>query len=224
MSMSRTDEALSQHSENPSSTAPRSPSAGLREERRRHRMELSRNHILDVAEALFSEQGYHQTSLEQVAAGSEYSVGSLYTFFDGKKELLAAVLERRQTEMAPRVVEIQAADQSGLDELLALCAHSVEYMRQHPTFARLTMRVYQAGLEASPGLPINRGDQSAGRSFTQVVQKGQRDGTIRAGGVVWLATLIEGAIMFDQLARDNAPDEDEPAENLLDVIRRAVSA
>jgi AcrR family transcriptional regulator len=180
-------------------------------------------HILDVAEALFSEQGYYSTSLEQVALGSEYSVGSLYTFFSGKRELLAAVLRRRQDEMAPVVEEILRSSLSGLDELLALCAASAEYLQNHAAFAKLTMRVYQAGLESIPAFTTFRQDGIEDRAFAAAVRKGQCDGTIRPGGVAWLATLIEGMLMFDQLARDNSVSGGEPIEHLLALIRRSVA-
>jgi AcrR family transcriptional regulator len=205
------------------SSATSTAAVGLREERRQHRMQLSRNHILDVAEALFSDQGYHQTSLEQVAAGSEYSVGSLYAFFDGKMELLGAVLRRREAEIEPRVTDILQADLPGLDELLALTAFTVDYMKAHPAFARLTMRVYQAGLESIPDFPNYRREAADQRPFAQAVRKGQGDGTIRDGGVIWLATLVEGMIMFDQLARDSAPTENESVDHFLELITDTVA-
>jgi len=195
----------------------------LREERRHRRLQIGRMHILDVAEALFSEHGYHGTSLEQVALGSEYSVGSLYTFFAGKQELLAAVLRRRQDEMSPSVEEILQAGDSGLDELLALCAFTAQYLREHPAFAKLAMRVYQAGLESIPAFTTFRQDGAEGRAIAGAVRKGQRDGTIRGDDVAWLATLIEGMIMFDQLARESSTTAGEPPEHLLALIRRSVA-
>jgi AcrR family transcriptional regulator len=197
---------------------------GLREERRRQRMQTSRNHILDVAEALFSEQGYHSTSLDQVASGSEYSVGSLYTFFAGKQELLAAVLRRRENEMWPAIEAIQDAALCGLEELLALCVHSVDYMTLHPAFAKLSMRVYQAGLESIPAFGNFRLAAADERPFARAVRKGQADGTIREGDVVWLALLVEGMIMFDRLARAELPAGTEPTGNLVDVLTDALRA
>src|SRR5882724_5551180 len=66
-----------------------------RELRRRQRIEVGREQVLDAAENLFGFNGYSATSLEQVAKACEFSVGALYMFFNSKQELLEAVLDRR---------------------------------------------------------------------------------------------------------------------------------
>lgn len=59
-------------------------------ERLRHRKE-----ILKVALELFSERGYHNVSMEEIARRAEFGVGTLYTFFHNKEELYKAmVLEK----------------------------------------------------------------------------------------------------------------------------------
>src|ERR1700710_357743 len=81
------------------SLVPTAAAAGsLREQRRLNRVRMSREHVLDVAEQLFGDNGYQATSLEQVAAGSEFSVGAVYKIFASKRDLLADVLARRHEE------------------------------------------------------------------------------------------------------------------------------
>src|SRR5262249_40903287 len=62
---------------------------------REQQQALAREHVLDAAEAVVAERGLHDTKLREIAARAEYSVGALYQFFDGKGELLTAVLTRR---------------------------------------------------------------------------------------------------------------------------------
>ena len=52
-----------------------------------------RARILDVAAALFVEQGYDATSLRQIADAVGMKAGSLYYHFDSKGDLLTAVLD-----------------------------------------------------------------------------------------------------------------------------------
>ena len=47
--------------------------------------------LVDVAEALFAEQGYAGTSLDTVVAGAEVTKGALYHHFSGKQALFEAV-------------------------------------------------------------------------------------------------------------------------------------
>ncbi|MGX7677955.1 TetR/AcrR family transcriptional regulator [Jatrophihabitans sp. DSM 45814] len=197
---------------------------GLREQRRLNRARTSREHILDVAEALFGDQGYQATSLEQVAAGSEFSVGAVYKFFASKKELLGAVLTRRHEEMQLEVDEIFAASLPGLDELLALCSYYLDYFKLHPSFGRLTLRVYPAGLEpVSDYAEYSRSPAELNEMFIGAVERGQREGTIRTGDASWLATLVVGAIMFDHSLRYDTTVPQVPIVDLISFIRSAVA-
>jgi AcrR family transcriptional regulator len=54
--------------------------------------------ILDAAERLFSERGYHGASMRDLARELDLKGGSLYSHIDGKEELLWRVLERAASE------------------------------------------------------------------------------------------------------------------------------
>ena len=123
---------------------------GLREQRRLSRLQMSRDQVLDVAERLFGDNGYRATSLEQVALGSEFSVGAVHKLFNGKKGLLTAVIDRRFAEMRISIIDILTRSLPGLEEVMALCEYYSEYYAAHPSLGRLHLRVYSAGLEPNP--------------------------------------------------------------------------
>lgn len=53
----------------------------------------SKQQIISAAHRLFLEQGFHGTTMRQIAKESGMALGSLYTHFPGKDELFAAVFE-----------------------------------------------------------------------------------------------------------------------------------
>ncbi|WP_040801033.1 TetR/AcrR family transcriptional regulator [Nocardia higoensis] len=53
-----------------------------------------RERVLDAATELFSEQGYHAVSMEQIAAHSTTALGTMYQYFDTKADLLKAACLR----------------------------------------------------------------------------------------------------------------------------------
>ncbi len=55
-----------------------------------------RKAILEAAVELFAEQGYTQTSMQQVADSIGISKGSLYSFFHSKEELIISIYEHYQ--------------------------------------------------------------------------------------------------------------------------------
>ena len=66
-----------------------SPSAIRRQREREHRYQT----ILTAAEALFAKEGYHKTSMEQIANASEVSVGAVYFYFKNKEDLIIQLLD-----------------------------------------------------------------------------------------------------------------------------------
>lgn len=60
--------------------------------------EAVRNAILDAARDLFSERGYHHTTLLDIAQRAGTGVSSLYSYFPSKLHLLYAVVEPWQKE------------------------------------------------------------------------------------------------------------------------------
>lgn len=54
-----------------------------------------RQHIVEVANRLFYQRGYNQTSFSDIAEAAEMSRGNFYYYFKTKDEILEAVLEYR---------------------------------------------------------------------------------------------------------------------------------
>jgi AcrR family transcriptional regulator len=59
--------------------------------------------LVEVAESLFTEHGYANTSLDQIVAGARVTKGALYHHFSGKQALFEAVFERVESD-ASRVI------------------------------------------------------------------------------------------------------------------------
>lgn len=211
----------------PSTARPAGPAEvapiGLREQRRLNRLEMSREQVLDVAERLFGDNGYRSTSLEQVALGSEFSVGAVHKLFNGKKGLLTAVIARRFDEMRVSIIDILTQSMSGLDEVLALCQYYTDYYAAHPSLGRLHLRVYSAGMEPNPEFadyaPAARGGLEL---LAGAIKQGQREGTIRRGRPIWLATIVQGLIHYDHVF---SYSRQAPAhrQDLLSLVRSAIA-
>ena len=56
--------------------------------------------LVDVAEAMFAENGYAATSLDAIVAGARVTKGALYHHFSGKQALFEAVFERVESRAA----------------------------------------------------------------------------------------------------------------------------
>src|SRR5215831_9076608 len=76
---------------------------------------LFRNAILEAAEQVFADAGYHAARIQDVARTARIAVGTVYNHFDSKDELLAGLMEERGAELVRCVepVEGEPADVVG---------------------------------------------------------------------------------------------------------------
>jgi AcrR family transcriptional regulator len=62
---------------------------------RAEQQQRTREEILAAADRLFVEQGFHATSLDQIAQAAGYTKGAVYSNFEAKEDLFFAVYEAR---------------------------------------------------------------------------------------------------------------------------------
>ncbi len=93
------------------------PHRMLKEKQRQERATL----ILQAAEAIFAEKGYHETSMEEIATRVGVAKGTVYQHFTSKEELVFALFEREWEEaqqMVEQVVTIDASARARLESIL----------------------------------------------------------------------------------------------------------
>lgn len=185
--------------------------ASRREQRRLLQQDLGRRQLLDAAEEVFAAKGFHDTTLKEVAERAEFSVGSVYSFFENKDDLYANVFLRRGAAFLPGMREVLASTDDALEALHRLVDFQVGFFRQYPHFGRLYLRspgtVQAAPLE--PLLSVLRENfDDAMRMEADLFRRGQAEGRLRAGDPVVLARLFSGLVAAYQ-AIDPAVVSDE---------------
>ena len=81
------------------------------------RQARTRTGLIDAAERLFTGEGFHATSLDEVADEAGYTKGAVYSNFESKEDLFFAVYERRVERFLPRA-ERTLAESSDVGEAL----------------------------------------------------------------------------------------------------------
>lgn len=66
---------------------------GIQERKKREKEERQES-ILDSAKELFYSQGFHDTTMAQIAKSAELAKGTLYLYFKSKEELAATIIYR----------------------------------------------------------------------------------------------------------------------------------
>ena len=199
------------------------PATSPREERRQQRLDLFRTQVLDAAEEMFAELGYHGTNLKAIAARCEVSVGSLYSIFDGMEALIGAVLARSGEGLPRRMSEVAREDAPADERLLRVAEVQVSWFREHPHWARITTAFVSPGVRADlPGGEIARnygeGYRWAMELQAEVIAQGQRAGLVRAGDPAALARMFSAMVSAHHVIDEQAGAA-LPLEEFLDLLR-----
>jgi AcrR family transcriptional regulator len=72
---------------------------------RKQRQAQTREQLVAAASRVFARRGYHEATVEEIAAEAGFSTGAVYSNFSGKEELFLALADR---QVSQRVGEIEA--------------------------------------------------------------------------------------------------------------------
>jgi TetR/AcrR family transcriptional regulator len=196
----------------------------LRDERRERRRALSKDQILDVAEQVFAREGFHDASLREIAELSEYSVGSVYSFFPGKDDIYREIFRRRGAEFLPKMHRILNADRSARQQLLDLADWQVGFFRRHPHFGQLVLR----GGSIAPPLAEPAGDPKILENFLEsqrlqadLFRRGQAEDELRDGPPPVLARMFSGLVSAYQASELELRGEPMPLTDFHAMLRSA---
>ena len=85
---------------------------------RRERERIRQRHdMLAAALALFSERGYHNVSMQEIAEKAEFAVGTLYKFFKNKEDLYKALIAEQADRFHAILTEALAAEGNAVERL-----------------------------------------------------------------------------------------------------------
>ncbi|MCU1392464.1 MAG: transcriptional regulator, TetR family [Ilumatobacteraceae bacterium] len=177
------------------SRAPQRAVKSGREQRKLQHQTLSRLQLLDAAEEVFGRKGFHETTLKEVAELAEFSVGSVYSFFENKEDLFRQIFVRRGDEFMPLIRELLGSKRKPLDQLHDLVDFEIGYFRTHPRFGRLFLKFSSATLQSSDRLAdemmMGNYDESM-RLQSDLFKRGQKAKQFIAGDPTVLARLLSG--------------------------------
>lgn len=91
-----------------------------------------RREVLDVAARLFAENGFHGTSMDDIARELGILKGSLYYWIDSKEALLSEILEGSVLETLKEGEEIVAREAPAVDRLRALIRSHIDSWIRNP--------------------------------------------------------------------------------------------
>ncbi len=167
---------------------------------------IRREDILSAAVAVYGEAGYHGSSLRAVAKRAGITHAGLLYYFPTKEALLAAVLERRDTEDAVRERLHAPPGREVLRRFLALAEHNVTHPGIVDLYSRLAAEAVAADHPAHDYFVRHYriARASAFESFRVLGELGElRDGVDPGTAALTFVALMDGL----QVQWLTAPDD-----------------
>jgi AcrR family transcriptional regulator len=139
-----------------------------------------RDTILDVAGAIFAEEGFAATSMSHIAARLGGSKGTLYNYFKSKEDLFAAVVQEQCIKMADVLFDLDES-RTIAETLTVIGERFIEHLMADWTVRMF--RVVVAEASRTPELArtfYDAGPAQGSRMLTEILEQARARGEIVA--------------------------------------------
>jgi AcrR family transcriptional regulator len=163
---------------------------------RRERKKLeTRQGLLHAAQALFQEQGYRATTVEEITERADVSKGTFFNYFPSKDALLEELSLWRMGQLRAALDPDAGAPVSPVERIKLLIQLSQEHvLKDMPLFRR----AFASRLSHPPPHP----HQSKHRLYgllTELVEEAQASGEIRADADIKLVSDLLHVVLFRRI-------------------------
>lgn len=152
---------------------------------------MYRSLVIDAAERLFATGGYERTKIQHIAAASGLSLGTLYSVFEGKADILEAIHDERLGELFRLASDAMASEDKAADRLIQGNRVFIRWLAEHPDFLRIHL---DNSAWASDPLEVSEGQARAWRRgielIASVIATAMVEGDLHDGDPVVAARLM----------------------------------
>jgi AcrR family transcriptional regulator len=152
-------------------------SLSVEEAVRAARTSLRRRQVLDAAVKVMGQKGFHQTSMQDLAAEANVSVGLIYKYFGGKEDLLLGTIVRIQDAFRDQLAPVmEAAGDDPVERLAAGIRRYIQIVDENVDAVVLTYRESRT-LDATGRAQIKELEITTAAPLRAAIEAGISDGT-----------------------------------------------
>ena len=154
---------------------------------------VNRDTIIEAAIHLFNQNGYHATSMRDIARAIDIQKPSLYHHFNSKEDILLAILESGMDRL---ISDLEAIVESSLDcrnKLQAAIQAHAQIIADNPAGAAVFMREDRGLGESYLSKYLDKRDHFE-RLIRQIVQEGTDTGLFRETDIAITVQALLGMV------------------------------
>ena len=191
----------------------------------RVKSEERRQAILDVAREAFTQLGFENTTMSEIANRTGGSKATLYNYFSSKEELFAAVIDEFGRQRIAEAFMSMNPDKPVREEITRLGLHYLRFIL-NPDVIGLRAVIVHESARTNIGREYYRlGPQRGWQYISQYIEQQSRSGQLCAIENSWAAAMhLKGLLEVEMLeplllGARACPDDKEMAE----VVERAIN-
>jgi TetR/AcrR family transcriptional regulator len=187
----------------------------------------SRGRILEAALRAFSEQGFHETTMDDIAARAGVARGTLYYNFPGKSEMFTALVDEGLGELLDALRREMVSDLPFPKHFRRLVGVQVDLLLQHRDLFRLAARPASAGLDEATVQRIEAARDRYAEVLEGMLREGIEQGYLRPFDTSLVASEIQAMLdgLLHHERRTGRPvDRDKVADEMAELLARGLRA
>ena len=160
-----------------------------------------RDRILRVAVEEFANNGFENTSIQQIAKKSEISVGSVYKYFENKETLFSMVVRGGLSSLEDLLIGLADSSEDILVKAETIIRALLKFSKENPALVKLYCRLTTSdNSEFLTGISQHIEAMSAS-IYTVAISKAQETGDVRNDvNPAFFAFLLDNIFMMLQFA------------------------
>ncbi len=153
------------------------------------------NYVLNVAEGLFAEKGFVKVTMRQIAQKAEFALGTIYSFFKGKRHIYNQLMERKSEQFVSYLEREMASEATPREQVEKFIEAKLTYLRNNLAFLRLYFaEIHAPQISAGRGLGLKVKKKYNGliSQLAEILSKGMSEGIFVQSEPDALARALDG--------------------------------
>ncbi|WP_212952386.1 TetR/AcrR family transcriptional regulator [Paenibacillus cookii] len=139
---------------------------------------MSKDKIIRAAIEVFSENGYHRASMDEIALRAQVAKGTLYYNFPGKSELFKTIVKQGFEDIMQRTQADLCAPLPIKEQILRIIRHHLDFFLESRHFSHIVFNELSNGIEQDVLDELKQLRREHLRFLASILEEGQCEGNL----------------------------------------------
>ncbi len=160
-----------------------------------------RDRIVRVATQEFANNGFENTSIQQIAKKSEISVGSVYKYFENKETLFTMVVQQGLSSLEGLLLSLADSSEDILIKAETIIRALLDFSKKQPEFVKLYCRLTTTDSSDMISGFTQQIEAMSASVYTVAISNAQKTGDVRSDiNPAFFAFLLDNIFMMLQFS------------------------